>query len=130
MDVSQIISELWGLIWHYAELGISFSLMVTLGASLVYAVFWCSAYHQAAMWMHRDRSLHDTARYVARASVPAILALVAAISLIWLVPSWLNLESGDGELKPYQVMASITVWIVSQVYWWGWVVDRIRKPPT
>lgn len=129
MEMPQIISELWDLIWYYARLGFSLALMLTLVLSFVYIIVWVGAYHQAAMWMHRDRSLHDTARYLARASVPATLALIAAISLIWLVPSWLHFAIGDGDLKPYQVMASITVWLVGQIYWWGWVVDRIRRPP-
>jgi hypothetical protein len=130
MEVPQFISEFLGLISHFAGLGFSLALMLILAFSLVYAIFWFGAYKQAAIWKHPDRPLHDTARYLVRASVPAFLGFIAAISLIWLVPSWLQLASGDGDLKQYQVVASITVWIVSQIYWWGWVVERIRRPPT
>ena len=128
MEMPQIISELWDLIWHYAGLGFSLALMLILVLSLVYIIVWVGAYHQAAMWMHRDRSIHDAARQLFRAGVPVTMGFLASIALIWKVPSWLYLAGGD-ELKPYQLAASFAVFIACQIYGWGWVVERIRKPP-
>lgn len=94
-----------------------------------YIVIWFGAYKQAFFWKHSHRKIDDATNELLAASGPFLLIIAAALAAVWGLPTLLHIESQVRDLAFYQAAASVAIWFVAQMYWWGWVVERIRKPP-
>jgi len=99
-----------------------------IGVAVV-IVNWAGAYQQAFFWKHRDRSLDDAAKYLLFAGYPFFASIGVGLVLVWFGPAWLGFDEPDQWFLLFQAIATAAIWVGAQVYWWGWVVEHIRKPP-
>jgi hypothetical protein len=129
----EVLLRAWETIeplWSGTSLWLGSGGLFLLAAIALVMVAGAGAYKQAFFWKHPDRSLDDAAWELLLVSVPFYGCIGVALVLIWFGPVRLGIDDPDRTLAFYQLIASVPVWLVAQIYWWGWVVERIRRPPT